>query len=86
MSRNLTLLVPQIHFHTGCLTVTKLTGGFSVRCTHRGNFSFVMSLKKKKKKLPGRADLGQALQYNLPRRQVAKAARHSLKRALEWES
>lgn len=42
--------------------------------------------KKKKTKLPGRADSGQALQYNLPRRQVAKAARHSLKRALEWES
>lgn len=41
---------------------------------------------EKKKNLSGRADNGQALQDNLPRRQVAKAARHDLKRALEWES
>lgn len=31
MSRDLTLLVPQIPFHIGCLMVTRLTGGLSVR-------------------------------------------------------
>lgn len=33
MSRDLTLLVPQIRYYIDCLMVTRLTGGLSVRST-----------------------------------------------------